>query len=711
MTERAPFPLAVHYYRQPTPRPGEWDADLAHIRELGVNTVQFRPHWSWHERVEGRYQWEDLDRLFDLAEGHGLDVVFKFMLESAPAWLYRNYPATRVRPDGSPIPPVATGAVYPGGWMPCFDAPEVRERAARFVRAGVERYRERPSLTWWHAWNEPRSRPVGECACPASRASYRAYLKERFGTVEQLNDFLGKCWGGFEDVAPPAGFMDYAEVFLWRQWAARSVAGRVRLVADAIRAADPHHPVMAHVGCCGPIQNPLGDTSDDLLTAGVVDMYGTSLAPGLDGTMGPEADALNLDWIRAVNRGRAWWVNEAYSDPCLGFRCEKGPAHVRHVFLTPIARGAGGVMAWQYRAERLGTESMDDGMVDAAGEDTPRSLELGRIGAFLAEHGGLFVGSRVPQAEIALVYDFRADLLSAIEDVCFAGCDLPPLPGAGHPYSLAEGYAYKRALQGAYAMFFNAGLPVEMVDSRRAESLCEGFKLAYLPLPFFVGEELAGHLLRFVKSGGLLVAEAGLGLRAENTWLEVRPPGPALAELGYRLKRHFRVRGACPGATLEVFAHGAVPALSYLDVLEPLAGSAARPAGKWLSAPPGGFPEGAPPALECPLGAGRALVLAFSPGLSGREPACAALAAALAGAAGVSRPVEPRGRNAESVIARTLETSDGRRALFLRNGGGNEARLEAGALSGEDIWGGSRREGGELVIPAGEFAVLLSENS
>jgi hypothetical protein len=340
MPSGQPFPLAVHYYRQPTPLPGEWAGDFARMREMGINTVQLRPQWRWHERVEGEFRWDDLDRIFDLAGEHQLRVVFKFMLETAPDWLYRDYPAMRIAPDGTPLPPRPTGSNYVGGWLPCFDVPEVRERAARFVRAGVERYRERAELFWWHAWNEPRCRPADECACPASVTAYRAYLRERFGEVEALNEHLKKCWASFEDVRPPVTGSDYAELFLWRTWSALTVAGRVRLVADAVREADPDHPVMAHVGCCSMVQDALEDTSDDVLTAATVDLYGSSLAAELDGDFGPDATALNCDWIRSVNRGRDWWINEAYSDPVLGFRRERGADHVRHVLLTPVAHGA-----------------------------------------------------------------------------------------------------------------------------------------------------------------------------------------------------------------------------------------------------------------------------------------------------------------------------------------------------------------------------------
>jgi beta-galactosidase GanA len=693
------FPLAVHYYRQPTPLPEEWDADLAHMREMDITTFQVRPQWRWHERREGEFVWDDLDGLFDLSEKHGLEVVFKFMLECAPDWLYRDYAATRIAPDGTRLEPRATGSMYPGGWLPCFDVPDVRERAARFVRACVERYRARPTLSWWHAWNEPRARPYGECACPASAAAYRSWLRGRFGTVDKLNAFFGKCWASFDDIRPPVQISDYAEAYLWRQWSAQSVADRVALVADTCRAADPDHPVMAHVGCASIIQNPLNDTSDDVLTAATVDLYGSSLAAELDTGYGPEATALNCDWIRSVNHGRRWWINEAYSDPNIGFRRECGADHIRHIFLSPIAHGASGVMAWQYRAERYGIESRDDGLVDFDGSDTVRSEETARVGRFLKAHGHLFTDSTVPQSEIAILYDFRSDLISALEGESFG------LKGPRqHPYSIPLDYPYNEALHGAYHCFFRAGYQVELLDSRKVERLSDGFKLAYLPLPYVVDARLAEALLAFVRAGGTVVTEAGFCLREESTWLRIG--APAIDELGYRLKRHYRLNGRTVPLNL---AGRTVNVSGQLDWLIPEAGGGASPVGQ-IEEAIFQIPGGAPAMLSTPLGDGLVTALAFSPGLNSGLPEMSTFVDTLAGEAGVGAPIRPEGAGAEGVVLRSLVASDGQALTVLRNAAATDARLLISSLPafGEDIWRGSRREGEELIIPAGEFALLVA---
>ncbi|NOZ64864.1 MAG: hypothetical protein GXO71_08120 [Caldiserica bacterium] len=77
------FPYGVQYYRAPTPLPEEWEMDISRIKEMGFNIIRLRPQWRWQERRKGEFYWDDLDRLFDLAEKHKLYVSFKFMLESS----------------------------------------------------------------------------------------------------------------------------------------------------------------------------------------------------------------------------------------------------------------------------------------------------------------------------------------------------------------------------------------------------------------------------------------------------------------------------------------------------------------------------------------------------------------------------------------------------------------------------------------------------
>ena len=324
------FHFCVQYYRQPTPTPDEWAGDLKHIADLGFTTIQLRPQWAWHEVEEGTFRWDDMDALISLAAGNGLKILFKFFLESAPGWLFKNYDAERVASNGTPIKPRARGSFYVGGWMPCFDNPVVWEKASRFVAAGVERYKDRENILGWHLWNEPRSRPFNDCACKHSTAHYRGWLREKFGTVDKLNETFGLAVRDFEDIDPPPDISGYYDSWLWRQSRADAVAWWVRRMAGLVRGIDPSRPVFCHVGFNTVLQTTFTDTSHDVLTSREVDVFGTSL-PHWTGDFhtffNVDRSALfsNPDfreeawlyglqsrWIGAVKE--YYWINEVYGN-------------------------------------------------------------------------------------------------------------------------------------------------------------------------------------------------------------------------------------------------------------------------------------------------------------------------------------------------------------------------------------------------------------
>lgn len=530
------LPIGVHYYRAPTPVPSEWKADLANIKRMGFEFIQVRPQWRWHERNEGEFQFDDLDRLFDLALKSNLKVLCKFFLPSAPQWLFDNYGAVRMTPDGRAMQPITLGAVYMGGFAPCFDKDLVREKAQWFIHATVERFREHPALVAWNAWNEPRSRPAADCACPDSMAKYRQWLAGKFGTVEDLNAFFGLAVSGkgadFSSVGPPNIYADYAGWLLFRSWRAEMIADRIGWVAREIRGLDAGHPIICHSGFASVLQDVLEDTTNDYLNAREVDLYGSSCPnrvadmAQLEGPA-PIYEAATVDLLCARLRGVSspFWINEVY--------CSRGPgprprpaSYLRQTTYHTVASGAKGILYWQYRSERVSTESFGGGLTEINGEPTERSREAARIVRVLKSNEEDFAPARTPDAIVGIPYDFQSDLMSRLETTTPGMGDTPPV--------VRQDYPYKSALRGAHLALWELDLPVDVVPSEEYEELLR-YKAVYLPCPRMVSPEQIEVLQRFVRNGGLLICEPSPAMRDGNGWVSPSiPPAPLVRLLGGR---------------------------------------------------------------------------------------------------------------------------------------------------------------------------------
>ncbi len=127
------FWTATHYYRAPSPPPEEWHDDLRQCKGMGLELLQARVFWRWHERRENEYFWEDLDAFMTEAQAAGCRVIFQLSLENAPEYIFQRYDGYRVDIRGNRIWPTANASFFVGGWIPCFDHPEVMRAGLRFT--------------------------------------------------------------------------------------------------------------------------------------------------------------------------------------------------------------------------------------------------------------------------------------------------------------------------------------------------------------------------------------------------------------------------------------------------------------------------------------------------------------------------------------------------------------------------------------------------
>ena len=511
MSKISDFPYGCQYHRHPTPLNDEWEPDFAELANLGYTHVQFRPQWRCHERLRGEYDWRELDALFDTVEHFPLAVILKPQLENAPDWVFTELNGCRIGFNSTPFVPIAHAAFYVGGWWPCFTNSAVAAAASSFICQLVKRYRSRQSLWLYNAWNEPRSRPLGQCQCQYCLESYRNWLRQKHETIEDLNAAYGKAWSSFDTIMPPQSHSDYLELFLWRQWAAEQVAAQVALSARCIRKNDPNHPIMCHVGCSSLVQDPACDTSNDLLNAREVDFYGCSFPVQLHPKTSIEINQplYQSAWLRRVDPN--YFCHEFY--PNNGNWClEPSPVKLERQIWMAIASGARGFTFWQYRSERFGEESNGYGMREINGSPTERSQCCDRVGAAIKSFGEDFVASDFVRSRVAVWFDPRNDLLMRIEDM---RAELNGNSGIASINANTD-YSGKRAVEACYCILQKMGVTADFVipDDKLSE-----YDLLVIPAVELIDDLSARQLADFVANGGTLLIEYPFACRDQRTWV------------------------------------------------------------------------------------------------------------------------------------------------------------------------------------------------
>ena len=140
------FPMAVWYgggkarapllERDARSKKQIWRKDVQQIKALGFNTIRAWIDWASGEPAPGKYDFETLDVLLELAEEESLKLVLQVYMDSAPQWLGRRYPDSLfVSSNGEAIKPETS----PGY---CRDHPGVRVADNAFYSARPARAKE-----------------------------------------------------------------------------------------------------------------------------------------------------------------------------------------------------------------------------------------------------------------------------------------------------------------------------------------------------------------------------------------------------------------------------------------------------------------------------------------------------------------------------------------------------------------------------------------
>ena len=179
-----------------------WREDVRLMKQAGVNLVSLGIFsWSRLEPAEGEFDFGWFDRVMELLDGGGVKVDLATATASPPPWLSHAHREM--------LPVLADGVrLWPGARQHyCPSSPVYRQAAARLVEKMAERYAKHPALAMWHVGNEFGCH-VAACYCDVSAEAFRGWLRDRYSSIEALNDawgtdFWSQRYSSWEEILPP----------------------------------------------------------------------------------------------------------------------------------------------------------------------------------------------------------------------------------------------------------------------------------------------------------------------------------------------------------------------------------------------------------------------------------------------------------------------------------------------------------------------------
>jgi beta-galactosidase len=680
------FPMAVWYgggtarapmlERDPRAKKDAWRKDVQQIRALGFNTIRCWIDWASGEPAPGRYSFETIDVLLELADEAGLQVIVQVYMDSAPDWIRRAHPdALFVSSNGQAIQPESS----PGY---CLDHPAVRKADLAFYAALAARAARSRAFLGFDLWSEPHvinwATPTyienpEFCFCDNTQRRFRAWLQRKYGSLDRLNAAWYRRFATWEAVAPSrlSTILSYTDYIDWKAFIADKLAEDLRARYRAVKDAAPDVVAVSHAAGVGLFSSPhwWEGQSDDWAMAAQVDFYGTSLYPKHSAFVDRDVPwrAALLDFTRSFgfDEGRrGFWIGElqgGFGTIALNVSPTVTPADLRVWTWSAIARGAKGIAFYAWYPMSSGYESGGFGLIQLDGTLTERSRVAGALARTVHDRRRLLLDAQPARAEVAIVYTPLAHFVGGRQRAT----------AYGGPQGEVAGIE-RDSLLGIHRALFPTNVPIDYVHADRvtAESLAR-YKLVFLPYPPMLPSRLGPVLREYVSGGGVLVAEARPAWNDEGGRAAAIVPGLGLNEvLGCR---ETAIQTGVGGKTTllwtddgmtQIRSGDALPARWYEETLEPTT-PAARIVARFGVANDTGT-TGAGAAVMSVFGRGKTLTLGsyVSAAYQSRpDDTVRRFYGGLLDWAGVERPVRV---DASDVEVRTLERGP-ERVVFVFN--------------------------------------------
>jgi beta-galactosidase len=457
-----------------------WEEDVRLMREAGVNLVSLGIFsWAKLEARPGEYDFDWLDRIIGLLYENGVMVNLATATASPPPWLAKLHPES--------LPVTENGVVlHPGARQHyCPSSVAYRERAAELVRRIADRYKDHPALAMWHVNNEYGCH-VAECYCDASAVHFREWLEARYGDLETLNEawgtaFWSQRYGEWGEILPPRTaptFANSTQQLDFRRFSSDALLKLYEMEKEILREATPEVPITTNfMGFFKPVDYWKWAAREDVVSD---DSYPDPSDP--EAYIGA---AMSRDLMRSLGDGAPWVLMEQ-ATVRVNWRernVPKRPNEMRLWSYGAVARGAEGIMFFQWRQSKAGAEKFHSAMVPHVKPEDSRSWhEVSQLGAELGGLDGL-IGAR-GEARTAILLDWES----------WWALELDSKPSAA-----------VRMLEGVYSFYkplFEANVPV---DFAHPGSDLSSYRLVIAPNLYLVTDESVDNVRLFVADGGTLL--------------------------------------------------------------------------------------------------------------------------------------------------------------------------------------------------------------
>ncbi len=472
-----------------------WAIDAELMAKAGINVVRLGEFsWGLCEREEGKFDFGWLKRCMDVMHAAGIEVVLGTPTAAPPVWLLQKHPEILPVDENGQIRHEGTRRAY------CLNSDKYWEYSQKIVRAMAEALGQHESLIAWQIDNGVGRHDSEYSFNSETRRDWRAWLKSKYETIENLNEKLGLAvWGQvvsdwdqvFMPMRAPA-VHNPALVTDWRRFSSDTCVAYVRMQADLLRELSPGKPVTTTMRAFAAEIDwfDLADAIDfvSIDSQAAMGEHAAEIAFGIDLMRCLKQD----DEIKAPGDDDGFWVMEqkAGSAAWEGVNASVRPGVIRKFTHQLISRGANGVCFFYWRQPLIGPEKFYGGVLDHRGDGNNRMYkEICQISEEIKKLDPILKGSHV-HADTCILISFENNW--AIDQ----------------PLARNQFFKQKDHILAYYHALHDKNIPVDFArppsDDEELEEL-KKYRLVIAPSLHLLDPGQAQRLAWYVYEGGTLI--------------------------------------------------------------------------------------------------------------------------------------------------------------------------------------------------------------
>lgn len=471
--------------------PELWDEavleqDILLMKEAGINVVRIGEFaWAAMEPVEDQIDLGLFVHVIEKLYANGIETVMCTPSATPPVWLSHEHPERMFVDE--------RGTVMGHGSRQhaCTNNAYFQKRAFLIAERIAQAVGGLPGVIGWQIDNEFKAH-VSECMCAACRTLWHCWLKERYGTIDRLNDAWGtqiwsELYGSFEQVPQPgpAPFLHNASLkTMYQLFAMEAIArfsdGQAAMIRQYSSAPITHNSSIAF-----HVDNERLFLSLDFAS---FDTYASQ--------QNFAAYLINCDLWRNFKKDRPFWIMEtspSYSGSLASSAVPHPSGYLKAEAAAAYALGAEAFCYWLWRQQHAGCEQPHGSVISAWGKPTIGFGQVIEVEQTRKELEPILLATKPAQAQVALTYSDRAKAFLRTE----------PLRHPSHR-SLVTDY---------YTRLLAMGLHRDLIPEGAS---LNGYKLLLTPFLPYLSPKYKQQALHFVEQGGIWLVGPFTGGRTEE---------------------------------------------------------------------------------------------------------------------------------------------------------------------------------------------------